>query len=91
MNVSTTVTSCACIFVLKLAGASHSVELGISVVGTLERLRDEREQVHSLLLSGHVHPDARSILEALLRDLDRQIDQELTRRLSPHSGSQAAD
>lgn len=61
-------------------------------MGTLERLRDERAQVHALLMSGHVHPNARRTLEALLQDLDRQIDQELTRRLSPHtSDSNAAD
>jgi len=57
----------------------------------LEYLREERQLVHSLLLSRQVHPDRRRILEALLRDLDQQIDQELTRRLSPHSGSRAAD
>jgi uncharacterized protein involved in exopolysaccharide biosynthesis len=60
-------------------------------VRTLDRLRDERAQVDVLLASGHVHPNARRILENLLNDLDRQIDEELTRRLSPHSGSQAAD
>jgi hypothetical protein len=61
-------------------------------VGTLERLRDERLQVESLLKGGNVHPNARRTLEALLTDLDRQIDQELTRRLSPNSpGSEAAD
>jgi hypothetical protein len=47
--------------------------------------------VDVLLASGHVNPDARRVLEALLRDLDRQIDAELTRRLSPHSDAQAAD
>lgn len=61
----------------------------------LERLRQERDQVQALLQRGHVNPDARHILEDLLSDLDYQIDQELTRILSPHndegSGSQAAD
>jgi len=62
-------------------------------VEKLERLRDEREQVQSLLHAANVNPDARHILQALLRDLEREIDEELTRRLSPHSdsGSQAAD
>ncbi len=68
-------------------------EWGKLYVGTLERLRDEREQVFNLLQSGHVNPDARPILEDLLNDLDRSIDQELTRRLSPNydSDSKAAD
>ena len=56
-------------------------------VRTLERLRDERAQVINLLESGHVHPDARHILEDLLLDLDHSIDQELTRRLSPNTDS----
>lgn len=58
----------------------------------LERLRDERDQVELLLQNGKVNPDARHILEELLLDLGRQIDEELTRRLSPHhSDSKAAD
>lgn len=66
---------------------------GKFVVSKLERLREEREQVQGLLQRGHVNPDARHILEALLHDLDRQIDEELTRVLSPQRdpGSQAAD
>lgn len=77
-----------------LAGASPlRCSWGQQVVEKLERLRDEREQVQFLLRAANVNPDARHILEALLHDLDREIDEELTRRLSPHSdsGSRAAD
>jgi hypothetical protein len=54
-------------------------------VDKLERLRQEREQVKSLLESARLSADTRTVLVALASDLDRQIDAELTHRLSPHS------
>jgi hypothetical protein len=50
----------------------------------LERLRQEREQVHKLLQNARISSDTRYVLEALGKDLDRQIDEELTALLSPH-------
>lgn len=52
----------------------------------LERLRQEREQVSTLLQNARLASDTRQVLEKLATDLDRQIDQELTHRLS-QSGS----
>lgn len=52
----------------------------------LERLRQEREQVGTLLQNARLASDTRLVLERLASDLDRQIDQELTHRLS-QSGS----
>ncbi len=57
----------------------------------LERLRQEREQVHVLLQNARISSDTRYVLEALLADLDRQIDEELTNRLSPHRKSKEED
>jgi hypothetical protein len=54
-------------------------------VNKLERLRQEREQVHMLLQNARISSDTRYVLDALLADLDRQIDEELTNRLSPRS------
>jgi hypothetical protein len=53
----------------------------------LERLRQERDQVHKLLQGARISSDTRFVLEALCADLDRQIDEELTIRLSPHPKS----
>lgn len=53
----------------------------------LERLRQEREQVHTLLQNARISSDTRQVLEALRTDLDREIDEELTNRLSPHPKS----
>lgn len=44
----------------------------------LERLRQEREQVQTLLHSPRLSSDTRYVLEALRKDLDHQIDEELT-------------
>lgn len=52
----------------------------------LERLRQEREQVSTLLQNARLASDTRQVLEKLATDLDRQIDEELTHRLS-QSGS----
>ena len=52
-------------------------------MGKLERLREEREQVATLLQNAKLSSSAREVLEALGVDLDRQIDAELTDRLSP--------
>ncbi len=51
----------------------------------LDRLREEREQVHTLLQNPRLSSDTRYVLEALLKDLDTQIDQELTSVLSRSS------
>jgi hypothetical protein len=51
-------------------------------VNKLERLRQEREQVHTLLQNPRLSSDTRYVLDALLSDLDRQIDEELTNVLS---------
>ena len=52
----------------------------------LERLRQEREQVGTLLQNARLASDTRQVLERLAADLDRQIDEELTHFLS-QSGS----
>jgi hypothetical protein len=60
-------------------------------VSKLLRLRQEREQVHNLLISARLSSDTRAVLEALRADLDRQIDEELTNRLShPNPPSDSA-
>jgi len=51
-------------------------------VSKLERLRQEREQVSTLLQNARLASDTRQVLERLACDLDRQIDQELTNLLS---------
>ncbi len=51
----------------------------------LERLRQEREQVSTLLGNARLASDTRHVLEALAHDLDHQIDEELTNLLSPQS------
>jgi hypothetical protein len=65
--------------------------LGTSEVTKLERLRQEREQVSHLLESARLSADTRHVLEALARDLDHQIDEELTSLLSPgHKSSEGS-
>jgi hypothetical protein len=51
----------------------------------LDRLRQEREQVGTLLQNARLYSDTREVLERLAADLDHQIDEELTNLLSPHS------
>lgn len=53
----------------------------------LERLRQEREQVVTLLQNARLASDTRQVLEALASDLDRQIDEELTNHLSRNTKS----
>lgn len=48
----------------------------------LERLRQEREQVSTLLQNARLASDTRQVLERLSSDLNRQIDEELTNLLS---------
>jgi hypothetical protein len=48
----------------------------------LERLRQEREQVGTLLQNARLYSDTREVLERLAADLDHQIDEELTHLLS---------
>jgi hypothetical protein len=43
--------------------------------------------VETLLQNQRLSSDTRSVLEALRADLDRQIDEELTKVLSPHPHS----
>jgi len=51
-------------------------------VSKLERLRQEREQVSTLLQNARLASDTRQVLERLSSDLNRQIDEELTNLLS---------
>jgi hypothetical protein len=62
-----------------------------SLTTKLERLRQERQQVTTLLANAHLLAETRKVLEALATDLDLQIDRELTAVLSPHSATKAAD
>ena len=48
----------------------------------LDRLRQEREQVGTLLHNARLYSDTREVLERLAADLDHQIDEELTNLLS---------
>ncbi len=57
-------------------------------MGKLDRLRQEREQVGTLLQNARLASDTREVLERLASDLDHQIDEELTNLLSQsHSSS----
>jgi hypothetical protein len=55
----------------------------------LSRLKEEQEQVVRFLQSSRLSPETRYVLTKLKEDLDRQLDEELTRVLSP-GGSHAA-
>jgi hypothetical protein len=58
-------------------------------VNKLERLRQERQQVTTLLNNARLLPETRKILTDLQSDLDHEIDHELTEFLM-HGGQEFA-